>query len=61
MNTPKSRFSRIIMSLMLLIIIAGIIAYLVLPRPEQRQIVLMGGALLILNLVLMQFFLGKNL
>ncbi|WP_373697297.1 hypothetical protein [Porphyromonas loveana] len=61
MKTPKSRFSRIIMSLMLLIIIAGIIAYLVLPRPEQRQIVLMGGALLILNLVLMQFFLGKNL
>ncbi|PVZ05911.1 hypothetical protein [Porphyromonas loveana] len=61
MKTPKSRFSRIIMSLMLLIVIAGIIAYLVLPRPEQRQIVLMGGALLILNLVLMQFFLGKNL
>ncbi len=61
MKTPKSRFSRIIMSLMLLIVIAGIIAYLVLPRPEQRQIVLMGGALLILNLLLMQFFLGKNL
>lgn len=61
MKTPKSRFSRIILSLMLLIVIAGIIAYLVLPRPEQRQIVLMGGALLILNLVLMQFFLGKNL
>lgn len=61
MKTPKSRFSRVIMSLMLLIVIAGIIAYLVLPRPEQRQIVLMGGALLILNLVLMQFFLGKNL
>ena len=61
MKTPNSRFSRIILSLMLLIVIAGIIAYLVLPRPEQRQIVLMGGALLILNLVLMQFFLGKNL
>lgn len=61
MKLRKSRITRIITFLILVIFVTGIVAYFLLPKPEQRQIVLMGGALLVLNLLLMQFFFGKNL
>ena len=61
MKLRKSRITRIITFLILVIFVAGIVAYFLLPKPEQRQIVLMGGALLVLNLLLMQFLFGKNM
>lgn len=61
MKLRKSHITRIVSILMLIVVVAGIVAYFVLPKPEHRQIVLMGGALLILNLVMIQFFLGRNL
>ncbi|GAD07924.1 Uncharacterised protein [Porphyromonas crevioricanis] len=59
-SKAKSIFSYIVLGLILAIIIAASICTLVLEEPKL-QVIWMGGGLLILNLLILLVFVGRNI